>query len=722
MRSALLTAILLIGWTSAMSTADQLSTTRDGALQALAQSPHSIALYWRHEGRQTQVCVNGQPAGDLTPANGSFTCRVFSDLKPNTAYTFSVDNVSVTESTWSELPARGEFGLLVIGGTASGTAAAVCAARLGLSVALVEETNRLGGVASNGLGSTDIRNVSRSNGFFDDFRLRVIDFYSGGNGLKYEPRVANALMKSMVYEQPRITRFLRTKAVQPIMEGCKVLGAVVQDCATGREGQVFARVTIDATDTADFAASAGAQWRVGREPRSQSEPHAGVIYFDDATQEILPGSTGEGDRRQQSYAYLMVWKDYGEAGAPIIEKPRFYDPQLFANSPDWPETWNATAGKLTDHKFEINQHPFGIDWPGINHDYPTAAESRRREIEEMYRDRALGYLYYMQTERGHTNLGLAEDEFLDNCSFPVSLYIRESRRVMGECIFQEADVSKAREFYRPDSIGIGDYPMDSHATEELRDPTRRDKGEGEFWLVGSTPWYQIPYQVMVPRGLQGLLVTTAVSATHVGYGTLRMEPVRMSLGQAAAAAAYYSVLHGIEPRDVSPALIQDKLLSQKAYITWYSDVNRDTRHFKAVQFLGARGMFPGEAFKPDDPLTRADAVSALSRLLELEGSKERFATSAPSPDPVTRAEFAQMLVHAKQRVSPDWQCMTPACPSYSDVPTTSPYYAAIETLHAHRITALLFENTPPGEFLPSAPITRADAAEAIYLAHRDSNE
>ena len=712
---------LLILWTAVMCASSPLSTTENGDLQAIAQSPRVIALYWRHSGAAAQVCVNGQPDADLQPhAASPFVCRLFTDLQPDTQYTFCIDNsnLSVTERTWSELPKYGEFDVLVIGGTGSGVAAAVSAARLGLRVALIDETNRLGGMSSNGLGSTDIRNFSRANGFFLDFIKRVYAFYGKDTNLRYESRAANAVFKAMVYEQPNISLFLKSGAVRPIMEGNAVRGAVVQDSTTGKYGEILARVVIDATDTADFTAAAGADCRLGREPRTQQEPHAGQIYFDTAKQEILSESTGKADCRQQSYAYLMIWKDYGESGAPLIEQPEFYDSENYRYSPEWSETWNNTSGRLPNGKFEINQHPFGIDWPGINYDYPTAQEQRRREIEEMYKARALGYLYFMQTERGHKNLGLADDEFLDNCNFPPALYMREARRVMGNYLFQESDVVCARDFYRPNSIAIGDYPMDSHATEDLKDPNALHKGEGEFWLVDFTPWYQIPYGVLVPNSIKNLLVTTAVSATHVGYGTLRMEPVRMSMGQAAGAAAYLAILYSMDLKDINPALIQDKILSQHTYITWYSDVNPDTRHFKAIQFIGSRGMFPTEAFNPDADLTKPDATAAINQLFKLE--KCDFVMEIPTnSEPITRGEFANLLVTAKQRISQDWATAIPNCPSYTDVPTDSPYFAAIETLRAHRIKPTLFANYQPGLSQPNAPINRADAAEAIYLTHRN---
>lgn len=717
--------VLLLWLAASAGEGRLLSTTKDGKFQAIAQAPDSISLYWKTDDPAPVILRNGAACTDLTstvdPVTG-FTTTTIRSLAPDTLHTFSLgqDGPSVAEKTWAQIPGRARYDVLVIGGTASGVSAAVTAARLGLKVALVEETNRLGGMASNGLGSTDIRNISRSNGFFEDFRRSVVAYYGQGNGLRYEPRVANAIIKDMVYSQPGITVFMKTEALRPIKKANRVLGAVVRGSNGGRAGELLARLTIDATYTADFAAAAGAPFRFGREARSSQEPHAGVLYFNDATQEILPGSTGKADRKQQSYSYLMVWKDYGEQGAPLIEQPRFYSPDVYRHSPPWDRTWSATSGKLPNNKYEINQHPFGTDWPCINHGYPTANRERRLEIEAMYRDRALGYLYYVQNELGHRNLGLADDEFLDNGNFPVSLYVREARRIVGEYWFTESDVTNARQFHRADSIAIGDYPMDSHATEDLKDPTAEHKGEGEAWLAKFTPWYQVPHGVIVPMHVDGLLVTTAVSASHWGFGTLRMEPVRMSLGQAAAALAYWSILYGKEPRSIRPAWVQDKILSQYAYINWNSDVSRDTRHFQAINFLGARGIFVNERFEHARPLTRAEALIVLNRMLVLEGNPRGLEIS-PLPDPnepVTRGAFARWLLEAKLKSPDRWEVVRPGRASYTDVPPDAPHFCAVETLRARRITSRLFEDYQPGLFRPEAPISRGDAAEAIYLAHR----
>lgn len=723
LQSALLVGLLCAGVPGA---ADALSTTKDGMFQAIAQGPDSIAIYWKTEGPAPALHMNGSVcstgAASVDPVSG-FSWVMVKGLTPNTRYTFSLGKggPTIAERTWSEMPKQAEYDLLIIGGTSSGTSAAVTAARLGMTVAMVEDTNRIGGMASNGLGATDMRNMSRANGFFEDFRQRVITWYGSGDGRFYESRAANAIFKDMVYAHPGITRYMKSEVVKPILSGNKVLGAVVRDNTTGKTGSLLAKISIDATLTGDFAAACGAPYRTGREPRTPEEPFAGVLYYDPKNEVILPHSTGEGDNKQQSYAYLMTWKDYGEKGAPLIEKPRFYDPETYRYSPEWDKTWNYLYGRLpSGRKFEINQHPFGTDWPSINHDFPEASEERRQEIADMYRDRALGYLYFMQNERGHRNLGLADDEYLDNGNFPHQLYIRECKRIMGEYIYTQADIMNARQIHRVDSITIGDYPMDSHATEDIKDPTRPDKGEGEGWLKSFTPWFQVPYGVLVPKKVENLLVTNSVSGTHWGYGALRMEPVRFGMGMAGAAAAYWSILYSKPLRQINPAWVQDKILSHDAYINWNSDVDRNTRHFKAINFLGARGVSVNEDFNPGAPLIREHALVVINRILVLEDYPAGLQKSPlPEPQaPITRGQFAQWLVEAKQKTSDYWTWAMPERPSYTDVGKDSPFFAAIETLRVHRITSQLFEDYEPGMFKPEEPITRGDAFQALFLAHR----
>jgi hypothetical protein len=686
----------------------------------------------------------------------------------------SPPSATVFERPEPEWPERLEADVLVVGSSSAGVGAAVAAARLGSRVVLLEETTRLGGMISNGLCSTDLRDVRRASGVFAEFLGRVRARYGAGDERRYEPHVANDELKAIAYGEPRLTLFTRVRVERVLMRDRRVIGVIARHLGTGRRAVFLASQTIDATPEGDVAAGAGCRYRVGRERRTRREPRAGVIYYHRAEDRRLPGSTGRGDRRQQSYAYLIVVKDYGaSADRPwrfAVPAPPGYDPKNYEHTLEWPKTWAATSGRLPNDKYEINEHPQGSDLQGINDDYPEASPDRRAEIARRYRDHVLGFLHYLQTVRGLKNLGLADDEFRDTENFPPTLYVREARRIEGLVTLHEDDVAEARRRTQRRSIGIGDYPMDSHAVRPKTDWSTPDMGEGEFWLLKYTPWYQVPFGVMVPRDADGLLVPVAVSATHVGYGTLRMEPVRMALGQAAGAAAHFCAKLAVQPRELPARFLQDKLPAQGVALSYLADVTPDTRHYGAIQFLAAQGFFADAPFRPDAPTTRAEAAAWLTQLIRLErpefrsrdrgtGIGEDAASQASDPAsrlaaegvmsaeeatssdaPATRAQLARWLVRAKQFAggsasswtlgtpdrltpTPNTQHPTPNV-RYADVAPDQPDAPYIETLAAHRIDSRLWPDHPPyGEdgslFHPEAPLSHADFAEALFLASRD---
>ena len=737
------------------------------AVEALAQSPTQINVYWlppaQGEVQGYRVVRDGQTVATL-PADA----RQFVDepLMPAQTYRYRVvaqmadgmlqPSAEVTERTFRELPERIHYPLVVVGGGASGVGAAVTAAREGITVALLEQTNRLGGMISNGVSLTDMRNPARSNGLFEEFRRAVQAYYGTGNGMAYEPRVANALIKGIVAQHPNIHVYFRVRPVDVVREAGRVRAVVVQDRLTGRKATFEGDIFIDATHEGDVAAWGGAPFRVGREPRSPEEPHAGHIFYDRANDRILHGSTGKGDKRIPSYAVLLAVKDHGPGADKTIAQPPFYDKENYTRTPPWERTWAYMYGRFPGGKFEINQHPQGSNLPGINYDYPSASWKRRDEIAERYKWHALGYLYYIQTELGLKNIGLAEDEYRDNGNVPPQLYVREARRIMGHVLMNQSDVWKARERLRHDSISIGDYPMDSHATQPKTDWDSPDMGEGEFWLVAYTPWYQVPFGILLPQRLRNVLVSTAVSATHVAYGTLRMEPVRMTMGQAAGAAAALALQYEVEPRRIPSRMVQEVLLRYGVYLYWFPDVTRETRGFRAIQYLAARGYFPEERFEPDKMLTRGDAARWMWKRLQQGGLNTRYArpavpyTDLPEdhparqavegliaagiikpddtqfrPDlPVSRGLFAQWLVGVMTRLG-QWTVVTPQTAPYLDVPQDSPFAPAVATLRARHITSLLWDGTDALHeegirYFPEGPITRADAARTLYLTVRDT--
>ncbi len=629
MRAGLL---LMSGWLVGLAWSQAVPRS----VEAIPRSPTRITLFWLPPRDANpigyRVYRNGSPVRDLPADARSYD---FEPLEAGQPYTLGVSalydggqesaRVERVDRPYRMVPREARYPIVIVGGTASGVGAAITAARMGVRVALLEETNRLGGMIANGVAITDVRVPSRISGLFEEFRQKVEAYYRAQgadtshyiyrNGLNYEPWVANMLIKSMVYAEPNIDLYFGVRPVRTLKGGNRVIGVEVQSVLDGTRGRFYAEMVIDATVEADVAAWAGAKWRIGREPRTPEEPHAGVIYYDRLTDRILPNSTGRGDKRIQAYALMLAVQNYPTEQ--VRTPPPGYDPRNYILAPPWEQSWAYLYGRFPNNKFEINQHPHGSDLQEVNYRYPTARWAERRRIYEIYKNHALGYLHYIQTVQGQRRLWLAEDEYRDNENLPPILYVREARRIEGEVLLKEMDIIRARERIRPDSIAIGDYPMDSHAVRRVVVPEGvnpeavRHMGEGEYWLYQYTPWYQVPYGVIVPKGVEGLLVSSAVSATHVAYGTLRMEPVRMALGQAAGVAAALSVQTGIPPRRLPISAIQRQLLRFGAYIYWFPDVNPATEHFEAIQFLAARGYFPTERFEPTQPLTRGEAARLL---------------------------------------------------------------------------------------------------------------
>jgi FAD dependent oxidoreductase/S-layer homology domain len=627
----------------------------------------------------------------------------------------------------------------------------------------------------NGLSSTDLRRDFHASGFLVRFAERVKQLYAQEgvktNGLRYEPRIAHNAMKSLVFEQPNITvfRHARLASVQTERsdagEGRKRVRSVQIEeldpmgTATGTRVTLEARAFIDATDCGDLAAWAGAKFLLGREPRSKQEPHNGVIYYNRQTDGPLPGSTGEGDTRIQSYAYLFVVKDYGEGVDKTIPKPPGYKREDFIHSPGWKDSWAYTSGKLPQNKYELNQHPQGGDLQEINYGYPTSDYAVRAHIEQLYRDHVLGYLYYIQTELGQKQLGAPDDEYRDTGGFPPLLYVREGRRIIGEQLPVEADITKALSFVRPESVGLGDYPMDSHAVRVKTDWNTPDMGEGEWWLYKETPWHQLPLGILIPKGLDNVWVTTAVSSTHVSFGTYRLEPVRMAFGQAAAISAYLSLRYHKIARDVPVRQVQDELLPHVAapaaqsdvYLSYLSDVRPTHRHYRAIQYLVSRGFsFGEETFKPDAPTTGKELAQMLQKLAERGGPPARVLARTKLTDgtewltirqpyapymghftnprsgilqrddlntdtPVTRATLALWLCRVL-----NWPTPNTATSHYADVSGENQW--AIEALYDHFIDSELWDGlghrTAEGKLLfkPDTPLSHADLFATLYLA------
>ncbi len=593
--------------------------------------------------------------------------------------------------------------VVVIGGTPAGIAAAIAAGRAGKTVILIEQSPVLGGVLSSGVIRLDDLYVESNSGVMEEFRQRVRTYHrtklaedplvkahltrdprfpwNVAEGRAWEPHTAARIYAEMVAELETITTRFNEVAVDVEMKGIRVTGVITQDRDNqgklGKKQTYIGKVIIDATYEADLAAFAKVPFRIGREARSEEEPHAGRIYTNffrgvpgTLTSTILPESTGDADDRSQAFTYRLTGKDYGRADHDyrVNEPPPNYDPAKYQ--------WNRNNKPIIPGgKFDLLGISWGGDLTGYGTRWVLADWEKRVEIEKIFRNYDLGWLYFIQTEGKSPNIGLPDDEFTDNNHLPYRLYVRQGRRIEGRYTLTESDIHKdlrgngLRGPLNPNSVAIGVYGIDAH---NVQGPTSRKEprsgegaAEGTLHLFDVTGPYQIPYHVMVPKQHQGILFPVGISSTHVAMCTVRMEPVWSALGQAAGVAAVLAIENDQDLSDLPVAQIQDELVKQGGVLFFYTDLPREAPAFEAVQKLSLHG-----AFANTDP-NRFDTDGPATSLSDLNKEAYHFRPSAP----VTLGEFARMAVKGLQVP------LTISAAHFNDVPRSHPAFKYIETLY-----------------------------------------
>jgi hypothetical protein len=519
-----------------------------------------------------------------------------------------------------------EADLIVYGGTSAGVIAAVQAKRMGRTVEIVCPDRHLGGLSSGGLGFTDTGNKSVIGGLSREFYHRVWKHYpepsawtwqkaseygNKGQGTPaidgaqrtmwiFEPHVAEQVFEDFVRENRipvhRDEWLDREKGVRK--EGGRIVSITTLSGKTWK-GRMF----IDATYEGDLMAAAGVDYTVGREAKStygeewagiqtgvlHHRHHFGVLsngvspyrVAGDPSSGVLPhvsaeppGRYGEGDRRIQAYCYRLCLTDHPENRIPFA-KPEGYDParyELMARvyAAGWKETFDK-FDPVPNRKTDCNNHgPFSADNIGANYDYPEAGYARRREILREHENYQKGWLYFVandprvpaETQRRMRAWGFAKDEFRDNGGWPHQIYVREARRMVGDFVMTENELLKRKP--TPAPVGMGSYTIDSHNVQRYITPSGTVQNEGDIGVPTKGP-YQISYGSLVPKEGQAdnLLVPVCVSSSHIAFGSIRMEPVFMILGQSAATAAVMAMEAGTPVQRVryeGPGGLREQLL------------------------------------------------------------------------------------------------------------------------------------------------------------------
>jgi len=514
--------------------------------------------------------------------------------------------VAATIESMQEADSAPSVDLLVYGGTASGVMAAYSAAREGLRVVLLEPGAHVGGMVTGGLSGTDLGHYSIIGGYVRDFYLKAASHY-GVRDLDRmenwysEPHVAEDIFREML-KDAGVTVFYHQRLRE--LNGVELEGRRIVSITTEDGKRWTAKIFSDCTYEGDLMAKAKVSYTWGREAASEyGEDLAGVraktpmnqfrwaVSAYDEHHRLLPeidhgplATPGSRDKKVQCYNFRLILSNDPDNRLPF-PRPEGYDPSRFAllerylneyqaqlgRGPDIKDLCNIVA--IPNHKADFNnQNGFGSDYIGRNWRYPEASYSEREVIWKDHFTYTQSFYYFITQDpklpaglRAETSLwGLAKDEFADTNHWPQQLYVREARRMVGDYVMRQSDTAGERT--KSDSIGMGSYNIDSHNTQRTAMPDGNVLNEGDVQFPVEP--YEISYRSITPKRAEAenLLVTVCLSATHVAYCSIRMEPQYMILGQAAGTAASLAVNSRKAVQDISISELQRKLREHGAVL------------------------------------------------------------------------------------------------------------------------------------------------------------
>ncbi len=530
--------------------------------------------------------------------------------------------ISTTAGTTPPGAAAFEADICVYGSTSGAITAAVESARMGKSVILLSPARHLGGMTTSGLGFTDFGDERALGGLSREFYHRLYLYYQNdaawnwqkrggfeniGQGAPafisdkqlatvFEPGVAEKLFGEMIDEAGVLVVHGRLDLEKGIVkEGNRIALFRTED---GRE--LRAGIYIDATYEGDLMGAAGVSYIVGREAngtygetvsgiqarrstqnqvpdgispyRAQGDPGSGLLPHINAT---AGGADGSADRRLQSYCYRMVLTDVAENRV-MVPRPENYDEweyEILFRCIEAGESRFFKLSMMPNRKTDSNNiGGVSCDYIGMNYgedwNYPESGYAKRAEVEKGHENWQRGLIWTLQNHRRvpkairefYAAWGLPKDEFADNGHWPYDIYVREGRRMISDYVMTELHCAGA--VVAEDSIGLGAYTMDSHHTQRYVTGGGTFKNEGDIQKAIPKP-YPIAYRAIVPKENEcaNLLVPWALSASHMAFGSIRMEPVFMALGQSAAAAGCLAIDGGCSVQKVPYPKLEARLLA-----------------------------------------------------------------------------------------------------------------------------------------------------------------
>jgi len=512
------------------------------------------------------------------------------------------------------------YDVVVYGGTSAGIIAAVQTAKMGRTVVLIVPDGHLGGLTTGGLGQTDIGNKQVIGGLAREFYERIArkydrpgawkwqrkeDYRSRGQSLTregettmwtFEPSVASQVYDDLIRENriPVVMNERLALGKKCVLKKDGAIRSILMESGRRFSGKMF----IDASYEGDLMACSGVTYFIGREGEEvyhenlngvrtqqavyhqfpdgidpyvkEDDPESGLLPGIHTT----PGEEGSGDRKVQAYCFRMCLTDVPENRIPF-EKPAGYNEQdyellfrLIEKGYSGPFcTFSAMPNRKTDSN---NNGPFSTDYIGHNYAYPDGDYETREAIIRAHETYQKGLMWTLANHprvpdsirEAFSRWGLPKDEFMDNGHWPGQLYVREARRMIGERVMTQHHCTQDSSVSR--SVGMGAYTMDSHNIQRYVNGKGWVKNEGDVQVGGFGP-YPISYGAIIPKKEEctNLLVPVCLSASHIAYGSIRMEPVFMILGQSAATAACLAIDNNTTVQELAYNALKEQLLKDK---------------------------------------------------------------------------------------------------------------------------------------------------------------
>ena len=476
-----------------------------------------------------------------------------------------------------------EYDVIIVGGGAGGTSAAIQSARNGAKTLLIEKTNWLGGMLTSAGVSAIDGNYNLPSGFWGEFKDSLVSHYGDLESLKtgwvsnvlFEPKVGNEILKSIAKNEKNLTILFSSSVSSVFQPKDDYYNFIVNSS----KGHFSSKVLIDATELGDILPMINEDYDIGMDNIEMYDEDIAPKLKNDIIQDLT---------------YVMVLKNYNKNVK--IEKPKNYDPSEFYCSTSsinctesdkalWAPNQMMNYGKLPNDKIMINWPIYGNDYYSnlleMNHD-------QREEVFKKAKEKSLKFLYYIQDELGFYNYSLSDEEYNTKDKFPLIPYYREARRIKGIVTFSLNYIKNPYDqkypLYRT-GILVGDYPVDHHHDAH---PDKKSLPQLAFYPI---PSYSLPLGSIISKKTSNFLVAEkSISVSNLVNGTTRLQPVVLQVGQIAGLIASESIKNNISTNEIDTRDIQTKILNNGGYIQPYLDVEKNHPFFKAYQRIGSTGI------------------------------------------------------------------------------------------------------------------------------------